>query len=399
MLDWDALQEALQTALLEAVSARAGGRWRVAALDQVYAETDGIITAPSLFLNDDGEHLDSLADWREGIHDWAPEQWIEALTTEACSGTVSHWEDTFARYRDVLVRICVAAGAHLRMPVFCVDHDRYEETLARCLAPSQLPSLFPDVVARQAERGRVAALPPGEQIAYYVSRLSRFDGLLNSEEAQNALRGLGSAAIPALLALLREPEHPWLAAILLAEIGIPDDAVISALSDAVAASTPDSPAQLWSCRALAQLGRLDLVLARASDLSNEALVTAVTARYTAFRDHGAHPLSLDYLPLEEFLAEHEAMAPAVANQLKPGTSYCVISPAEVPEALRGTTSTHVLVRKHAVCVLGERRLGDAVGGAVIPHLRAIAATDADSEVRRLAGLSLKWWKAESLTSS
>jgi len=88
------------------------------------------------------------------------------------------------------------------------------------------------------------------------------------------------------------------------------------------------------------------------------------------------------------------MAPAVANELKPGTSYCVISPAEVPEALRGTTSTHVLVRKHAVCVLGERRLGNAVGRQVIPQLRAIAATDPDSEVRRLAGLSLKWWKAD-----
>jgi hypothetical protein len=394
MLDWDALEEALQTALLEAVSARAGGPWRVAALDQVYAETDGIITAPSLFLNNNGEHMDSLADWGEGIDDWAPERWIDALTAEACSGTVSHWDDIFARYRDVLVRICVAAGAHLGMPVFCVDHDCYEETLARCLTPSQLRSLFPEVVARQAERARVSALPPGEQIAHYVSRLNRFDGHIHSEEAQKALRGFGSAAIPALLPLLREREHPWMAAVLLAEIGVPDDAVVSALSDALAASTPDSPAQLWSCRALAQLGRLDLVLAGASDLSNEALVTAVTARYTAFRDHGAHPLPLDYLPLEEFLSDHTAIAPTVADELKPGTSYCVISAAEVPEALRGTTSTHVLVRKHAVCVLGERRLGDAVGRAVIPHLRAIAATDLDSEVRRLAALSLKWWKAE-----
>jgi hypothetical protein len=395
MLDWDALQEALQTALLEAVSSKAGGPWRVAALDQVYAESDGIITAPSLFLNDNGEHLDSLADWEEGIHDWAPERWIEALTAEACSGTVSHWEDIFARYRDVLVQICLAGSAHLGIPVFCVDHDCYEETLARCLTPSQLHSLFPDVVARQAERARVTALPPDEQIAHYISRLNRFDGPITSEEAQSALRGFGSAAIPALLAVLRRPEHPWLAAILLFEIGVPDDTVVSALSDALVASTPDSPAQLWSCRALAQLNRLDLVLARASDLSNEALVTAVTARYTAFRDHGARPLPLDYLPLEKFLSEHETLAPAVADELKPGTSYCVISQAEVPEALRGTNSTHVLVRKHAVCVLGERRLGDAVGRVVIPHLRAIAATDSDSEVRRLAGLSLKWWKAES----
>jgi hypothetical protein len=394
MLDWEALREALQTALLEAVSAEVGGRWRAAALGELYAETDSVIEAPSLFLNDDGEDMDSPGNWETVLHNWAPELWIKALTAEACSGTVSHWEDIFARYRDVLVRICVAAGARLGMPVFCVDHDCYEETLARCLTPSQLRSLFPKVVARQAERARVSALPPGEQIAYYVSRLNRFDGLIDSEEAQDALRGFGSAAIPALLPLLREREHAWLAAMLLAEIGVPDDTVISALSAALAASTPDSPGQLWSCMALAQLDRLDLVLAGTSDLSSEALATAVTARYTAFRDHGAHPLSLDYLPLEEFLSEHEAIAAAVANALKPGTSYCVISAAEVPEALRGTTSTHVLVRKHAVCVLGERRLGDAVGRAVIPQLRAIAETDHDSEVRRLAALSLKWWKAD-----
>jgi hypothetical protein len=393
MLDWEALREALQTALLEAVSAEAGGPWHAAALDQVYAETDDIITAPSLFLNDNGEHMDSLADWGHGIHDWAPEHWIKALTAEACSGTVSHWEDVFARYRDLLVRICVAAGAQLGMPVFCVDYDRYEETLTRCLTASQLRSLFPEVIARQEERARISALPSGEQIAHYVSRLNRFDGLINSEEAQKALRGFGSIAIPALLPLLREPEHPWLAASLLAEIGVPDDPVVSALSESLVASTPDSPAQLWSAHALAQLNRLDLVLA-AAGLSQQALVTAVTARYTAFRDHGLHPLPLDYRPLEEFLSEHEAIVPVVANALKPGTSYCVISSAEVPEALRGTTSTHVLVRKHAVCVLGERRLGDAVGRAVIPHLRAIVETDPNSDVRRLAALALKWWKAD-----
>jgi hypothetical protein len=122
---------------------------------------------------------------------------------------------------------------------------------------------------------------------------------------------------------------------------------------------------------------------RASSLSPQCLATAVTARYTAFRDHGAQPLSLDYLPLEEFLSVYPGMVPDVADELKPGSSYCIISPAEVPEALRGTTSSYVLVRKHAVCVLGERRLGDAVGRQVIPRLRAIAETDPDSEVSRL----------------
>jgi hypothetical protein len=54
-----------------------------------------------------------------------------------------------------------------------------------------------------------------------------------------------------------------------------------------------------------------------------------------------------------------------------------------------------LVRKHAVCVRGERSLGDAVGQAVIPHLCAIAKAHPDGEVRRLVGLSLRWWKADS----
>ena len=394
MLDWDALREALQTALLEAVSAQARGPWRAAALGELYAETDGVINAPLLYLNTDGKAMDLPPDWETFLDDWAPEPWIEALTAEACSGTVPHWEDIFARYQDVLARICVAVGARLGIPVFYVEHSRYEEMLARCLTPSQLRSLFPEVVARQAERARVSALPPGEQIAYYASRLDRFDGLIGGEEAQVALRRFGSAAIPALLPLLRERKHAWLAAKLLAEIGVPDDTAISALSAALVASTPDSPAQAWSCRALAQLDRLDLVLAGASGLSPEALATAVTARYTSFRDHGAHPLSLDYLPLEEFLSVYPGIAPKVADELKPGTSYCVISPAEVPEALRGTTSPHVPVRKHAVCVLGERRLGDAVGRAVIPQLRAIAETDPDNEVRRLAALSLQWWKAD-----
>ena len=136
-------------------------------------------------------------------------------------------------------RICVATGARLGIPVFYVEHGScYEEMLARCQTPSQLRSLFPEVVAGQAERARVSALPPGEQIAYYVSRLKRYDGLINSEEAQKALHGFGSAAIPALLPLLRQREHASLAAKLLADIGVPDETVSSALSAAVATSTP-----------------------------------------------------------------------------------------------------------------------------------------------------------------
>jgi hypothetical protein len=33
----------------------------------------GVIAAPSLHLNDDGEDVDSPADWKTGLYDWAPE--------------------------------------------------------------------------------------------------------------------------------------------------------------------------------------------------------------------------------------------------------------------------------------------------------------------------------------
>lgn len=393
MLDWDAFRESLLTALLEAAS-KAGGPWRAVALAHLYAETDGIINAPLLYLNSDGAIMHSPADWEIAIDDWAPEPWIEALTAEACSGTVPHWDDVFARYQDVLAQICVAAGARLGVPVFYIEYSRYEEMLARCLTPSQLASLFPEVVASQAERARVAGLPTGGQIAYYISRLDGSGGPIGWEEAEEALCGFGADAIPALLALLRDEADAWQAASLLGQIGIADDTVTAALSAAIAAFPPDTPAQLWSCRALAHLGRLDLVLARASDLSAEAVATAVAARYRAFRDRGTHPLPLDYRPLEDFLAADPEIAASVADELAPGNSYCVISSAEVQEALRGTGSEHLVVRKHAVCVLGERRLGEAIGQTVIPRLRAIAQTDPDSEVRRLAALSLEWWKAD-----
>ncbi len=389
MFDWDGFESGLLDALLTASAI--GRPLRAVALAELYAETDGIIAAPCLGLNTNGEDIDSPPDWEIFLDDWAPESWIEALTAEACSGTVEHWENTFARYLDVLVRICVAAGARLGVPTF-IEHPCHEELLERCLTQTQLRELFPQVVAAQAERARVSALPIDEQIAYHVSLLNCFDGLITNEEAQKVLRGLGSAAIPALLPLLRHRDHAHVAAKLLAEIGVPDDGALAALSAAVSVSTADSPAQLWSCRALAQLDRLDMVLAEASRLSPDALATAVAARYTAFRDYGVHPLSLDYRPLDDFLNRYPQIAGKVAEELAPGSSYCEISAAEVPEAIRGATSPHLVVRTHAVCVLGERRLGEAVGHQVLPLLRSIARSDPDDQVRGLAGLSLQRWR-------
>lgn len=383
MFDWDRFEAALLDSLLAA--ANEGGPYRAVALSHVYSETDGIISAPWLGLNTDGEAMDSPADWEFFTIDWAPEGWFPELVEQACSGSVEHWEATYARYQEMIADICRDAGARLGIPVFYLDgSEREEELLSRSLTEAQLDVLFPYVRASRERRAQVEAMPVAQQVAYHVDH-----------QDDEALRALDSEAIPALLALLhdRERDRAWWAAKLLADIGIPDPEVIAALSGAVDRFRADTPDQLWACRALARLGRLDLVLDKGSALSPEAITAAVAAPYTAFRDAGERPPRLDYLPLEGVLSRYPQISGKVAEELAPGSSYCVISAAEVPEAMRGAGSTHVVVRKHAVCVLGERALGETVGERVIPLLRDAARSDPDDEVRRLAALSLRWWKA------
>ncbi|MGN9807474.1 HEAT repeat domain-containing protein [Micromonospora sp. L32] len=195
-----------------------------------------------------------------------------------------------------------------------------------------------------------------------------------------------------MIPLLGRAERAWKAAKLLADLGLPDEEVIGALTAAL--NRLDGPDQLWTARALARLGRLDLILDHADRLPQEAVVTAVAAPYTSFRDQGRTPLALNYRPLEDVLTSRPEYATALAEELKPGTPPCRINTDEVDEALRGLQSEHVLVRRHAVDVLGERQLGRAVGRRILPALSNAMVHDPDPTVRRLAVLSLRWWQRD-----
>jgi Domain of unknown function (DUF4303)/HEAT repeats len=419
-MDWVAFERVLTDGLVQTVlsivTEHPDERFYAAVLDRIYRETDGRITLPNLGMNsvealaqlpfeEQAELQWSAADWDHHDDEWIPEDlargWERALTAEACRGSTRQWESTFRRYLAVLVRVCKQAGTTLRTTgvtnrdfvVLLLDDEHYETVVKRILTRSEVSRHFPQFDERAVELARVSALPEAEQAAYYVSRLEAFSGPVSGEEAEPALRSLGSAAFPALIPMLAVNGRAWEAAKLLAEVGQPDDDVIRALDAAL--TRREGPDQSWVASALSRLGRLDLVLDQVDRLPKDVVISAAAAPYTSFRNYAVAALRLDYRPLEDVIERWSAYVLGLAEELKPGRAYCDITIDEVDEAIRGLTSQHVIVRRHAVGVLGERSLGAAVARRVLPLLCRTVSQDADATVRRLAILSLLFWRKDS----
>jgi HEAT repeat protein len=417
--DWVGFQRELVASLVQAVRSaaaeRPGERFYAATLDGIYRETDGVITLPNLGLNSEEAlaHLPaeqrsdlrwSPADWDGYDVNWLPDDrgrsWEHALAAEACRGTQQQWNSTFNKYLTTLVRVCKQARTALRTTgvtdkhflVLLLDDEHHVSLLRRCLTRSELSRHFPEFDEYAVERARVAELPDDERCAIYVANLGSFVGPIDAEEAEKALRAMGPAAFPALIPLLGIKGQAWTAAKLLADIGQPDDGVVDALDAALVRL--DQSDQLWVARALSRLGRLDLVLDKADRLPEETVVAAVAAPFSRFRDHAVSPLRLNYRSLEDFIERRPAYVHALAEELKPGRGHCHITIGEVDEVVRGLASSHVLVRRHATCVLGERSLGPAVARRVLPLLGRVVGHDPDPSVRRLAILSLLWWQKD-----
>jgi uncharacterized protein DUF4303 len=407
--DWarfeDALTDGLVSAVRAAIASDPGERFDAAALGHIYCETDGVISLPLLSIDtvsalaERGEADDGTAwnpaDWEHVDDDWLPggegRGWLQALTAHACRGSRADWNAAYGEYLATLVRACLRGRAVLRgqqddFLVVLIDEDRPEELIRATLTAEEVRRHFPSFERRAAEAARVCALTPAGQAAYHVGQLG---DPRTSEQAEQSLRALGQAAVPALLPLLASPGSAWQAAKILADIGHADDAVTSALAGAL--TRHQGPDQWWIACALSRLGHGHLVLAKAADLSDDVVAGAIAAPYTSFRDHATHPLPLDYQPLADSLEHRAQYAPALSEQLRPGRGKCAIRLSEVDEALRGLTSPHVLIRSHAACVLGDRDLGPAAAPLILPRLATAAREDPDADVRRLAILSLQEW--------
>ncbi|MGI5170688.1 DUF4303 domain-containing protein [Spirillospora sp. CA-253888] len=409
-LDWAAFEDDLVAGVVVKVAERAGKGDRLYAtgLAEIYAETDGVIRLPVLGavsheeVAEDEDLLWSVPDWGTQWFEWLPEErwrhWERTLTDEAGRSSTRHWQRTFDRYLTVLTQVCkrarerlLAAGVTDRQFVVLLmtgDGDE-EELLRRVLDEQDLYRLFPSLGRAAALTAALEAEAPADRAGHYVRALSDWNGPLGPENAERRLRELGPVAVPALIGLLAQGPDRWKAAKLLADIGHASDEVIEALTRALGRTTGAD--QNWVASALSRLDRLDVVLA-APGLPGEAVVTAVAAPYRAFRDDAITAPLLTYEPLEGFLTAHPHLGDALAAQLRPGTNYCTIRTEEVDTAVQALCSPHLVVRRHAVCVLGERALGAVVGRQVVPHLAATAVNDADPTVRRLAVLSLQWWK-------
>jgi hypothetical protein len=406
-LDWRALENDLTDALVGAVSALVAEhrdeRFYAVALWLLYRESDGPIRLPVLAVNTE-QALDRLsaderddvrwspADWKYEDVDWLSDvvarRWEHDLAAHARRGTVAQWDATFDRFVTALVTVCRRARRGLGgLPVVVLDAELHATVVPRILTKAETRRLFPELDEQTRAWSELAALPPERQAAYLVGLLGTFDGPIGSQGAEKALRDLGPAAVPALLPRLTVDGEAWQAAKILADIGLADDTVVQAL--AAALHRTGGADRSWVASALSRLGRLDIVFAAPGPPGDVA--TAVTAPYRSFRDHSPTPRTLDYAPLERAIEERPDLAAMLEAELSPGTPMCQIGAAEVNEALRGTGSPHALVRRHAVTVLGERRLGAAVGRRVLPVLARRAGDDPDPVVRRLSVLGLRWW--------
>lgn len=402
--DWAGLERDLTDAVVRAVSAvvaeHSDERFYAAALWLLYRESDGPIHFPMLSVNsvealaetdpDDREDLRwSPADWAYQDADWLPDdRWPRDLTAFACRGTGEQWDAAFSRFVTALVNVCKRARRELRgLPVVVLDPELHEELIPRILSAAEVRRHFPEFDEEARARADLSALSPADRAAFLIGRLGTFDGPITGEDAERALRDLGAAAVPGLVALLAVRDEAWQAAKLLADIGIADDAVVAGLAAAVRGH--NGPDRSWAAAALSRLGHLDVVLAASPPVDD--VVDAVAAPYKGFRDHAVAPPALDYAPLERIIDERPDVVAGLEKELAPGSSMCTITADEVDEALRGTGSRHALVRRHAVDVLGERRLGAAVGRRALPVLARLAVDDPDALVRRLAVVGLSFW--------
>ncbi len=368
------------------------------ALFGVYRELDGVLALPSLAASTEGTGAAADTDGFWGAR-WNPPDWkfqtpltesvtarLETeLTAEAGRGSERQWRNTEARYFAVLLNVTKALGKTSpdmltvsdEFVAFWHDEAGGVDLARKTIAKKRFDRLFAPQVERQRTLNQSRRESPEARAAFLVTRFGVYDGV-SSEDAERELISIGQPAVQALVPALADKENGWEAAHVLAMIGSSSPDTIKALRAHVGEND-------WFAAALGYLGDYEWLVGSAPE---GALVTALTMTLQAWKQ-----VPLDYHRLEAFLdsASKKTLA-LVDDELKPGRSYVEIRRDDVPEALRGLSSRHAVLRWHAASVLGNRGLGAAAGKQVLPALER-ALSDAHPTVRRLAVLSISYWKS------
>ncbi|MEM9411202.1 MAG: hypothetical protein AAGA30_08820, partial [Planctomycetota bacterium] len=220
--------------------------------------------------------------------------------------------------------------------------------------------------------------------------------LVNDTELTDAdiakLRTGGTKSIPKLVEFVKSTDSPKAVA-LLGQIGIPDPRAIDQLKRLVQTSGKKS---LNAATSLAMLGELDFLVGLALKKTNlSGVVEGVKKLYSAHSiDQSAVYVPLDYRPIERLLEipSCRKLAQKPASDTRFVLETRSIRASDFDEAVRGTKSTHRMIREHAVLCLGNPKLGKKLSGEAM-HAISSCFSDRSSAVRYRALISMQRWKA------
>ena len=407
-MDWQLFEDAYFAAakreILADMRANPDHTFYVAALHDSYRELDGQICLPCVGLNS-LEKLREEQGTEEAAYDYGPPNWdwcgivpetkrldklLSDLQDEANRSTQNHWLRTEKRFVSTMVRVVKRLYQELKgrkqtTDDFLVyfDEEGDLELIRKCLPKTLFQRHFGrhDEEERQ-QRASVAALPGVEQMRKYLE---------DYEEYEKEILRPGDDTIDALVANLKDDEVGWNAASYLGRHGVASKKVIQALRREVRKLTG---AASWSASALAMLGDTKYLLKLTDDeATRDEAVSGLAAPLKDWASESVKPIPLDYRPIEQLLKKGcPECEEILIEYLSPGMSFIRITATDVPEAIRGLNSPHLVIRQHAVCVLNDRTLGKAAAKTILPALVEMLH-DEHPNVRRLAILSISGWKA------
>lgn len=397
-VDWKKFEAAVLAASLAALSKtmkRSPETLYAVAFHEFYAETHELIARPCLAANSiEALEENETSRWSSADWKWIQIDYLNAdlrklhrtLDKLAASKDEAFWNSTFDRFVKSFIHVARQLRPKVRQvakttknfaSLVFIDGDD-GQILKRTTTPSQLREFFPGLEEDLETTRQRAAQPAQSQLEVYRKDISDFE--------EEIVR-LGVEAIPMLREALSDPQQAWSAADCIGLIGEADPETVRILKRKAKTGHEQ---RIHETTALGRLGEVEFLLtladsARTRDVAIQGLCSLYLSTYYPARK----TLQLDYRPLERLLEK-----PGCARKVKKLYSgNCDLAATDVDEALRGLKSRHAVIREHAVISLGDRRLGKEAASRILPAVAA-RLRDRSPTVRRLAILSLSYWKKQ-----